>query len=111
MEDGMSYSYYMLLYTACYNYCISNKHSEAMGYGAGAGPGSSGTVKGELQIPLVWWNKKRGQVIQLWPFSSVAGAHLMGSDLYNKLSEYLKGHLTKLRNVRIPYLPPLLHQC
>lgn len=26
----------------------------------------------------------------------------MGSDLYNKLSEYLKGHLTKLRKVRFP---------
>lgn len=42
----MSYSYYMLLYTACYNYCISNnKQHELPGYGSG-GIGSSGTVKG-----------------------------------------------------------------
>ena len=43
----MSYSYYMLLYTACYNYCISsNKSHEIPGYGP-TPIGSSGTVKGE----------------------------------------------------------------
>jgi hypothetical protein len=43
----MSYSYYMLLYTACYNYCISsNKQHEISGYGS-VSVGSSGTVKGE----------------------------------------------------------------
>ncbi|KAH8081415.1 Cullin-domain-containing protein [Filobasidium floriforme] len=71
LEHGMSYSYYMLLYTACYNYCISsNKQHEISGYGS-VPVGSSGTVK--------------------------AGAHLMGSDLYNKLSDYLKTHLARLR--------------
>jgi hypothetical protein len=29
----------------------------------------------------------------------IAGAHLMGSDLYNKLSDYLKTHLARLRTV------------
>lgn len=68
----MSYSYYMLLYTACYNYCINTRHNEAMGYSASTSAlGSAGTVK--------------------------AGAHLMGSDLYNKLSDYLRTHLVHLR--------------
>jgi hypothetical protein len=46
----MSYSYYMLLYTACYNYCISsNKQHEISGYGS-VPVGSSGTVKGESSV-------------------------------------------------------------
>jgi hypothetical protein len=49
LENGLSYHYYMLLYTACYNYCISNKHNEAMGYGVSSGLGGGGTVKGERE--------------------------------------------------------------
>lgn len=25
MQTGMEYSYYMMLYTTCYNYCVVNK--------------------------------------------------------------------------------------
>jgi hypothetical protein len=45
----MSYSYYMLLYTACYNYCVNNKQHEISGYGS-VPVGSSGTVKGEFNV-------------------------------------------------------------
>lgn len=39
-------------------------------------------------------------------WGATAGAHLMGSDLYNKLSEYLKTHLIRLRTVRLSLFPP-----
>ena len=71
LEHGMSYSYYMLLYTACYNYCISsNKSHEIPGYGS-TPIGSSGTVKGESpSVRNLSWSRVRVHQNARWGWNA-----------------------------------------
>ncbi|KAI5452672.1 ubiquitin ligase (cullin) of SCF [Naganishia albida] len=64
---GMTNHYYVLCYTTCYNYCTNTKGIGASGL-AGRGAGAA-----------------RGS------------ANVMGSDLYNKLTDYFKRHIARLR--------------
>ncbi|KAI0916807.1 hypothetical protein AcW1_007843 [Taiwanofungus camphoratus] len=81
LQTGVSYSKYMSLYTVSYNYCTSSKM-----HGAGEQPGLG------HRSELLFRSALRVHFDKL-----VAGANLMGSDLYNNLIRYFVNHLKTLK--------------
>jgi cullin 1 len=78
----------MALYTVAYNYCTSSRMHGSLDHSMLGG--RSGHLRLELSV---------------WAYLSVvsvliAGANLMGSDLYNHLIRYFNSHLVVLRDVR-----------
>lgn len=73
----------MSLYTVAYNYCTSSKmhNNESVG------------SLGRRKLNIGWYPAQNLK-------HSLAGANLMGSDLYNNLIRYFVTHLKGLREVR-----------
>jgi cullin 1 len=81
LEQGLSFSGYTALYTTVYNYCTSTKM-----HGRLDGNRCKCYFCGVLRI--------------LAESCALAGANLVGSDLYNKLSEYFILHFRPMLQVR-----------
>jgi cullin 1 len=92
-RDGISYKWYMNLYTVAMNYCMSSRMHGILDSSVGLGGRSESF--GNLRATFVWTN---GYIVP------PAGASLMGSDLYNNLIRYFVGYLSELRDVRISSL-------
>ncbi|GAB5589452.1 ubiquitin ligase (cullin) of SCF [Umbelopsis nana] len=72
LEEGLTHTRFMNLYTVVYNYCTSSR-----------------IQTGQLNSESASSHAQRGK--------AHAGASLMGSDLYNNLIKYLEDHLAAIR--------------
>ena len=82
IEEGLSFTAYTNLYTTVYNYCTSTK--------------MHGRLDGNrcmLPIPSIL-NSELNHIL-------IAGANLVGSDLYNKLSDYFIRHFQGMLQVSV----------
>jgi cullin 1 len=89
IEAGLSFADYTNLYTTVYNYCTSTKMHSRLEIG------NRSTCRMSLSTLA------RG--FSFFPvtdvFSLLAGANLVGSDLYNKLSGYFVHHFRAMKEV------------
>jgi len=106
MNTGMSYSYYMLLYTACYNYCVMNKTPDVSMGGFSAGRTGASLMGADLYQKLTNYfqthcrklalqGEKLSDLALLRFYAAEWDRYTTGSNYVNRLFTYLNRHWVK----------------